>query len=45
VAFQVANGTAEQVDFLLALAAVLPRQETAGWNSDLVEAERVGSCR
>src|SRR5207244_5257531 len=45
VPFVIPEGAAEQVDLLLALAAVLPCQQAAGWNSDGVEVERVGSHR
>jgi hypothetical protein len=43
VALIVAGGTAEQVDFGLGLAAVLPGQQAAGRDPDLVEADRVGA--
>src|SRR5215831_14189320 len=42
VAFVIAQVAAEQVDFFLALAAVLSCQQAAGRNSNGVEAERVG---
>ena len=45
VAFVIAEIAAEQVDFVLVLAAVLPCQQAAGRNSDFVEAERIGSDR
>src|SRR5207247_10068306 len=45
VSFEVAYMTNEQVDFGLRLAAVLPGQHAAGWDTDFVEAERVRSDR
>src|SRR5262249_28417616 len=41
VAFEVAEETAEQIDFLLALAAVLTREQTTCRNADLVEADGI----
>jgi hypothetical protein len=45
VALMVAEQAAEEVDLLLALAAVLPCQQAAGRDPDSVEAERVGAVR
>src|SRR5439155_22339188 len=45
VAFVVAQGAAEEVYLVLALAAILPGQETAGRNADVVEADGVSAAR
>ena len=45
LAFEDAGLPAEQIDLVLALAAVLPREQPARRNADRVEAERVGSHR
>src|SRR5438046_7206396 len=45
VAFVLANVTAKQIDFLLALAAVLTVEKAAGRNADRIEAEGVGADR
>src|SRR5439155_22329418 len=45
VAFEVAEVATEKVDLVLGLAAVLPRQEAAGGDSNRVEAEGAGSVR
>src|SRR5262249_16047603 len=45
VSLIIADVTAEQVDLLLALAAILTCQHTVSGNSRRVEAERVGSDR
>src|SRR3954447_5713950 len=43
VALEVPDGAAEEIDLLLALAAVLAGQQTAGWDPGGVEPPRVGA--